>query len=395
MRSHFVAVFTHSVKTPPLDWFHGSHRTDLDARLLARASRRAAAGLARRGRARSGRRAARHAAVARVRRRGARAPAPLGEAADGRAFLLQAGDCAESFHEVSAVAIRERLKVMLQMSAVLTYGATLPVVKVGRIAGQFAKPRSSATEVVDGVELPSFRGHAVHSDEPTSRRGRPTPSGSSRPTTRRSRRSTCCARSQGRLRRPDAGPHVEPGVRRQLARGPALRADRRTRSVARCGSCRRSGSISRRARDPRGRRVDEPRGAAARLRGAAHADGLDHGRLVRVLGAHALGRRADAAARRGARRVLLRCPQPGRRQARPGGDPRRRGRARRAAEPRPDPRAADPDRADGRRPASRSCCRRSCARCARRRSRSSGPATRCTRTGSSPAPVTRRGGSTT
>jgi 3-deoxy-7-phosphoheptulonate synthase len=91
----------------------------------------------------------------------------LGEAVEGRAFLLQAGDCAESFRQVSAIAIRERLKVLLQMSAVLTYGATLPVVKVGRIAGQFTKPRSAPTEVVDGVELPSFRGHAVNSDEPT------------------------------------------------------------------------------------------------------------------------------------------------------------------------------------------------------------------------------------
>jgi len=91
----------------------------------------------------------------------------LGEAAEGRAFLLQAGDCAESFRNVSAIAIRERLKVLLQMSAVLTYGATLPVVKVGRIAGQFTKPRSSLTERVHGVELPSFRGHAIHSDEPT------------------------------------------------------------------------------------------------------------------------------------------------------------------------------------------------------------------------------------
>ncbi len=91
----------------------------------------------------------------------------LGEAAEGRAFLLQAGDCAESFREVSVITIRERLKVLLQMSAVMTYGATLPVIKVGRMAGQFAKPRSSPTEIVDGVELPSFRGHAVHSDEPT------------------------------------------------------------------------------------------------------------------------------------------------------------------------------------------------------------------------------------
>jgi 3-deoxy-7-phosphoheptulonate synthase len=93
--------------------------------------------------------------------------AALGEAAEGRAFVLQAGDCAESFRDISAIAIRERLKILLQMSAVLTYGATLPVVKIGRIAGQFAKPRSSETEVIGGVELPSFRGHAVHSDEAT------------------------------------------------------------------------------------------------------------------------------------------------------------------------------------------------------------------------------------
>lgn len=93
--------------------------------------------------------------------------AALGEVCEGRAFLLQAGDCVESFAEISAPAIREKLKVLLQMSAVLTYGATLPVVKVGRIAGQFAKPRSSPTEVVDGVELPSFRGHLVHSEAPT------------------------------------------------------------------------------------------------------------------------------------------------------------------------------------------------------------------------------------
>ena len=93
--------------------------------------------------------------------------ASLAEVAAGRAFLLQAGDCAESFHDFSAITIREKLKIMLQMSAVLTYGATLPVVKVGRIAGQFAKPRSDLVEVVDGVELPSFRGHMVNGDEPT------------------------------------------------------------------------------------------------------------------------------------------------------------------------------------------------------------------------------------
>ena len=91
----------------------------------------------------------------------------LAQVAAGRAFLLQAGDCAESFNDFSAISIRERLKIMLQMAAVLTYGSMLPVVKVGRIAGQFVKPRSAATEVVDGVEIPTFRGHMVHDDTPT------------------------------------------------------------------------------------------------------------------------------------------------------------------------------------------------------------------------------------
>jgi 3-deoxy-7-phosphoheptulonate synthase len=101
--------------------------------------------------------------------------ASLADVCAGRAFLLQAGDCVESFRDVSAPAIREKLKVLLQMSAVLTFGATLPVVKVGRIAGQFAKPRSEPTEVVNGVEIPSFRGHVVHSDEPTPEARTPDP----------------------------------------------------------------------------------------------------------------------------------------------------------------------------------------------------------------------------
>jgi 3-deoxy-7-phosphoheptulonate synthase len=92
--------------------------------------------------------------------------AALGEVAAGRAFLLQAGDCAESFAEFSADGIRDKLKVILQMAVVLTYGSGVPVVKVGRIAGQFAKPRSSATEVIAGVELDSFRGHMVNDDAP-------------------------------------------------------------------------------------------------------------------------------------------------------------------------------------------------------------------------------------
>lgn len=88
----------------------------------------------------------------------------LAEVAMGNAFLLQAGDCAESFHDSSAEAIRDKLKVILQMSIVLTYATGVPVVKVGRIAGQYAKPRSNAQEEVDGVALESFRGHMVNDD---------------------------------------------------------------------------------------------------------------------------------------------------------------------------------------------------------------------------------------
>ena len=85
----------------------------------------------------------------------------LADVAVGKAFLLQAGDCAESF-DTSADSIRDRLRVILQMAVVLTYYTGVPVVKVGRIAGQFAKPRSSDTETIDGLELPSFRGHIVN-----------------------------------------------------------------------------------------------------------------------------------------------------------------------------------------------------------------------------------------
>ncbi|MDO5631471.1 MAG: 3-deoxy-7-phosphoheptulonate synthase class II [Paracoccus sp. (in: a-proteobacteria)] len=88
--------------------------------------------------------------------------AQLAEVASGKAFLLQGGDCAESFAEFSADNIRDTFKVMLQMAVVLTWGAQLPVVKVGRMAGQFAKPRSAPTETMDGVELPSYRGDIIN-----------------------------------------------------------------------------------------------------------------------------------------------------------------------------------------------------------------------------------------
>jgi 3-deoxy-7-phosphoheptulonate synthase len=93
--------------------------------------------------------------------------ADLGQVSEGKAFLLQAGDCAESFDWFSADSIRDKLKVILQMAVVLTYGAGKRVVKMGRIAGQFAKPRSSATEDVGGSLIPAFRGHSVNDTAPT------------------------------------------------------------------------------------------------------------------------------------------------------------------------------------------------------------------------------------
>ncbi len=101
--------------------------------------------------------------------------AALGRVADGRAFLLQAGDCAESFDAFSADSIRERLRVILQMAVVLTYSSGVPAVKVGRIAGQFAKPRSANTETIDGVELPSFRGHIVNDSSFSAEARKPDP----------------------------------------------------------------------------------------------------------------------------------------------------------------------------------------------------------------------------
>ena len=93
--------------------------------------------------------------------------AALARVAVGKAFLLHVGDCAESFRDLTAPRIRDNLKIMLQMATVLTYGAALPVVKLGRVAGQFAKPRSSPVERVGDLELPSFRGHMVNDDAPT------------------------------------------------------------------------------------------------------------------------------------------------------------------------------------------------------------------------------------
>ena len=93
--------------------------------------------------------------VRRLRRR-------LASVAEGKSFLLQGGDCAESFLEHNANNIRDSFKVILQMAVVLTFGSSLPVVKIGRFAGQYSKPRSSPVEVLNGVELPSYKGDMIN-----------------------------------------------------------------------------------------------------------------------------------------------------------------------------------------------------------------------------------------
>ncbi|GAA1251586.1 MULTISPECIES: class II 3-deoxy-7-phosphoheptulonate synthase [Janibacter] len=99
----------------------------------------------------------------------------LASAAIGEAFVLQGGDCAETFVNATADNIRDRVKTILQMAAVLTYGAGMPVVKIGRMAGQYAKPRSKDTETREGVELPAYRGDMVNDFEFTPEARRPDP----------------------------------------------------------------------------------------------------------------------------------------------------------------------------------------------------------------------------
>lgn len=99
----------------------------------------------------------------------------LAAVAAGEAFLLQGGDCAETFSGATVDAVRDKIETLLQMALVLTYAASVPVVKIGRIAGQFAKPRSRPTESRDGVELPAYRGDAVNDFEFTPDARRPDP----------------------------------------------------------------------------------------------------------------------------------------------------------------------------------------------------------------------------
>ena len=99
----------------------------------------------------------------------------LARACQGQGFLLMGGDCAEAFKEFNVDHVRDTFRVILQMALVLTFGSAMPVIKVGRMAGQFAKPRSEPDEVIDGVALPSYRGDIINSEEFTAEARRHNP----------------------------------------------------------------------------------------------------------------------------------------------------------------------------------------------------------------------------
>ncbi len=242
----------------------------------------------------------------------------LAAAQDGRAFLLVAGDCAESFDAFSADGIRDKLKIILQMSVVLTYGSGVPTLKVGRMAGQFSKPRSAATETRDGIELPSFRGDTVNDFAFDAAARRPDPARLMR-AYHQSASTLNLARAFTKggfadLTRVHAWNQEFVAASPEGQRYEALadEIERALRFMARVRHRPR-----RRAPAPPGRLLDRARGAAPRLRGGADPARQHHRRLVRLLGPPALDRRPDPPARRRARRVPLGRPQPDRGEAGP------------------------------------------------------------------------------
>ena len=168
--------------------------------------------------------------------------AQLARVAAGEAFLLQGGDCAESFAEFHANALRDTLKVLLQMAVVLSYAAAVPVVKVARMAGQFAKPRSQPTETIDGVTLPSYRGDIVNDIAFDAAARVPDPARHAARLQSVGDHAQSAARLHpGRVRRSGARAAMEPGVHCSVAAGRALCRDLRGASRSRWPSWRRAG----------------------------------------------------------------------------------------------------------------------------------------------------------
>ena len=242
----------------------------------------------------------------------------LAQVAAGHAFLLQGGDCAESFAEHRADNIRDFLRVFLQMAVVLTYAAAMPVVKVGRLAGQFAKPRSSDVEKQGDVTLPSYRGDIIngaeftppgaHARSAAPARGLPAVGSDTEP----------AARVHGRrLRGPGTCAPVDARFHPGFTTRPALQGTRRPHQRDDLVHARVRHHLGQHAATAHDVGLHQPRGAAARLRAGVHAARFDVRRVVRDLRPHDLDRRPHAPARSRPRRVLPRRAQSDRHQVRP------------------------------------------------------------------------------
>ena len=269
------------------------------------------------GRARGDRRPARDLSAAGFCRRGAQAEEQLAAVAAGDGFLLQGGDCAESFAEHGADNIRDFFRVFLQMAVVLTFAGAKPVVKVGRIAGQFAKPRSSDNETVerrDAAELPR-RHHQRH----RVRREARLPDPARQEMAYRQSAATLNllrAFAQGGYANLENVHHWMLGFVADSPQGEALRGARRPHLRDDGFHARDRHHLGDQLRAARDRFLHQPRGAAARLRGGADPRQFDLRRLVRDLGPHDLDRRPHPPAGPRACRILPRHQEPARPEVR-------------------------------------------------------------------------------
>ena len=215
----------------------------------------------------------------------------LAAAQRGEAFLLQGGDCAETFADCESDTITKKLKILLQMSLVLLHGLKKPIVRVGRMAGQYAKPRSTDTETRDGVTLPSYRGDLVNRPEFT-RRGARRRSGAAaaRLRARRAHPELRARAGGGRLRRPAPSGVLGPGVRAPGAAEGCLPAHRAL--DRRCAGFLRGHQRAAGARGDAGGFLRQPRGPAPALRAGADALHPAPEPLVQPLDPHAVDRHA-------------------------------------------------------------------------------------------------------
>ncbi len=271
----------------------------------------------------------------------------LADAAEGRCFLLQGGDCAESFSDCNSPLISNRLKVLLQMSLVLVHGLKLPVVRVGRFAGQYAKPRSADTETRDGVTLPCYRGDIVNAPEFTASAREPDPQRLIEAHSQVGADDELRARADRRWLRRSAPPRIlGPWLGQALAAAGRIsahgRGDRRLRALH--GDARRRGA----------RQLQQSgflyfaRSTAARLRAGGHAPGTAALGLVQSFHAFPVDRHAHRTARWRPRRVLPRHPQPDGAEARPRREARPAPAHHRRTQPRQRTRPPHADHAHGR-----------------------------------------------